>query len=183
MNEPAHLHPFEFPPGLGDENAQLHGPIAVLGAGGFIGAAMLRSLLSYRKDCYGVTQQVFVPWRLVGLPASNIVTCDIRNPRRHELFTRLKFKTVFFFAAYGAYARQTESRQIYETNLLGLLNVLEAAEGNGINAFVHAGSSSEYGLNCAAPTEDAPLEPNSHYSVSKNRRRESPPLQGDGRRP
>ena len=85
---------------------------------------------------------------------------------RH-LFTRLKFKTVFFFAAYGAYARQTESRQIYETNVLGLLNVLEAAESGGIDAFVHAGSSSEYGLNCAAPTEDAPLEPNSHYSVSK----------------
>src|SRR5690606_9804676 len=30
-----------------------------------------------------------------------------------------------------------------------------------------AGSSSEYGLNAAAPDEDAPLSPNSHYAVTK----------------
>jgi dolichol-phosphate mannosyltransferase len=128
----------------------------------------LRALLAYRTDCCGVTQQVFVPWRLAGLPAANIVTCDIRDPDAvAHLFASRKFKTVFFFAAYGAYARQTQSRLVYETNLIGLLNVLEAAEVNGISSFVHAGSSSEYGLNSAAPREDAPLEPNSHYSVSK----------------
>ena len=37
----------------------------------------------------------------------------------------------------------------------------------GLAAFVHAGSSSEYGLNSAAPAEDAHLLPNSHYAVSK----------------
>ena len=168
MTEAAPLHPFELPPGLAEEIAGLSGPIAVFGAGGFIGAAILRTLLAHRKDCYGITQQSFVPWRLVGLPPSNVITCDIRDPEAvGRLFTRIKFKTTFFFAAYGAYARQTESRQIYETNVLGLLNVLEAAEAGGMNAFVHAGSSSEYGLNCAAPAEDAALEPNSHYSVSK----------------
>ena len=168
MSDSVPLHPFKFPDGLSDEIAGLHGPIAVIGAGGFIGAAMLRSLLSYRKDCYGITQQVFVPWRLVGLPTTNIVTCDIRDPEAvARLLGRFKFKTIFFFAAYGAYARQTESRQIYDTNVLGLLNVIEAAEDGGLSALVHAGSSSEYGLNCAAPSEDAPLEPNSHYSVSK----------------
>ncbi|MDX8399523.1 MAG: GDP-mannose 4,6-dehydratase, partial [Gallionellaceae bacterium] len=34
-------------------------------------------------------------------------------------------------------------------------------------AFVHAGSSSEYGTNCAAPAEDSVCEPNSPYAVSK----------------
>ena len=36
-----------------------------------------------------------------------------------------------------------------------------------ISAFVHAGSSSEYGTNSAAPPETARCEPNSHYAVSK----------------
>ena len=168
MSQPVHLHPFAFPAGFEEEVAGLQGPIAIVGAGGFIGAAMLRTLVGLRKDTYGIILQPFMPWRLVGLPPSNVVTCDIRDREAvARLFAHLKFKTVFFFAAYGAYARQTDSRQIYETNLLGLLNVLEAAEGGGINAFIHAGSSSEYGLNCAAPPEGAPLEPNSHYSVSK----------------
>src|SRR3984885_3161876 len=109
-----------------------------------------------------------MPWRLGGLPSSNVVTCDIRDVDAVDrLCTQRGFKTFFSLTAYGAYARQTESRQIYDTNLLGLLHVLEAAERGGVEAFVHAGSSSEYGLNCAAPKEDAPLEPNSHYAVSK----------------
>src|SRR6201999_1692898 len=100
--------------------------------------------------------------------AANVVTCDVRDTEAvKRLFARLKLKTIFFFAAYGAYARQTESTQIYETIVLGLLHVLEAAEAGGFDAFVHAGSSSEYGLNCAGPDEDAVLMPNSHYSVSK----------------
>jgi nucleoside-diphosphate-sugar epimerase len=44
---------------------------------------------------------------------------------------------------------------------------LELSSKFSIKAFIHAGSSSEYGLNCAAPTEDAPLQPNSHYAVTK----------------
>ena len=33
--------------------------------------------------------------------------------------------------------------------------------------YIHAGSSSEYGFNCTAPKETDPVEPNSHYAVSK----------------
>jgi dolichol-phosphate mannosyltransferase len=56
---------------------------------------------------------------------------------------------------------------IYETNLIGLLNLLELSSQFSIKAFVHAGSSSEYGLNAAGPSEDDPLQPNSHYAVTK----------------
>src|SRR6185369_12426045 len=34
-------------------------------------------------------------------------------------------------------------------------------------AFVQAGTSSEYGFNCSAPSEDAPTLPDSDYAVSK----------------
>ena len=36
-----------------------------------------------------------------------------------------------------------------------------------IAAYVHAGTSSEYGLNSNRPSEDSVLRPNSHYAVSK----------------
>jgi len=37
----------------------------------------------------------------------------------------------------------------------------------GFQAFVQAGSSSEYGFNCSAPREDGATEPDSDYAVSK----------------
>lgn len=56
---------------------------------------------------------------------------------------------------------------IYQTNVLGLLNLLEVSSQYSIKAFIHAGSSSEYGINCKAPLENDELYPNSHYAVTK----------------
>ncbi|MBS1612614.1 MAG: NAD(P)-dependent oxidoreductase, partial [Bacteroidetes bacterium] len=43
---------------------QLEGPIVVFGAGGFIGANLVRTILAHRDDVYAVTSKPFVPWRL-----------------------------------------------------------------------------------------------------------------------
>ena len=146
----------------------LPGPVVIFGSGGFIGAGLLRSLLKIRQDVFGVTQQYYVPWRLRGIPAGNIVRCDQTRPDQvHSLLMAHRFKTVFAFAAYGAYSRQTDSDLIYRTNVQGLLNIVKTAMESGVERIVHAGSSSEYGLNCAGPSENAKMQPNSHYSVSK----------------
>ena len=51
--------------------------------------------------------------------------------------------------------------------MLGTLNILEAAADQGFEAFVHAGSSSEYGFKDHPPGENEWLEPNSYYAVGK----------------
>lgn len=71
-------------------------------------------------------------------------------------------------AAYGAYSQQDDINRIYQTNFAGLLNILESALPYKIAALIHAGSSSEYGLNCRGPHENDLKIPNSHYAVSKN---------------
>jgi nucleoside-diphosphate-sugar epimerase/glycosyltransferase involved in cell wall biosynthesis len=148
--------------------AALPGPIAIFGAGGFVGANLARELSSRRSDVYAITHQSFIPWRLVDIPQTTIVKCDINNQVDvREVFKTFRFKTVLFFATYGGYSKQTDVSLIYQTNVLGLLNVLLAAEEQGIAALVHAGSQSEYGLNCSGSKEDWSLEPNSHYAVSK----------------
>lgn len=45
--------------------------------------------------------------------------------------------------------------------------MLKISREYGVEAFVQAGSSSEYGLNCTAPAEESALVPNSDYAVSK----------------
>jgi nucleoside-diphosphate-sugar epimerase/glycosyltransferase involved in cell wall biosynthesis len=151
-----------------EEVNKLQGPIVIFGAGGFIGANLMRQILKYRKDVYAVTSKPFIPWRLDDINPNNILHGDITKKNHVEaLFDKHQFKTIFDLAAYGAYSKQTEVNKIYQTNIIGLLNLLETSSKFTFKAFVHAGSSSEYGLNCSAPKEDDILKPNSHYSVSK----------------
>jgi len=156
------------PANLEEKIKLLEGPIVVFGAGGFLGANLIRRLLESRSDAYAVTHQGFVPWRLIGLPTTNILRCDITNQAETQhLFEEYGFRTIFNLAAYGGYARQNDPQTIFRTNLFGLMNILNGAETKGFAALVHAGSSSEYGENSAAPNESAELLPNSYYSVSK----------------
>jgi len=150
------------------EVLKLEGPIVVFGAGGFIGANLVRTMLQYRNDVFAVTSKPFIPWRLDDINPGNILHCNIiKKNQVEDVFKEHRFKTIFDLVAYGAYSKQSDVDLIYETNFMGLLNLLEIASQFSIKAFVHAGSSSEYGLNASGPKEDDPLEPNSHYAVTK----------------
>ncbi len=150
------------------EVLKLQGPVVVFGAGGFIGANLIRTILAYRNDVFAVTSKPFVPWRLDDIPHNHILHCNInKKDQVHKLFEENQFRTIFDLVAYGAYSKQDDVDLIYETNVMGFLNILETASRFSINAYIHAGSSSEYGLNASAPKENDPLMPNSHYAVTK----------------
>lgn len=150
--------------------AAIEGPIAVFGAGGFIGLNLLRALLRFRQDVYGISQDHLNNWRFVAgnIPHQNRISCDINDFTQLEgLIKNLKPKTIFNLAAYGAYSKQKEYKKIYYTNFNSSIDMLELLKNQGFSSYLHAGSSSEYGLNSAEPKEEDELIPNSHYAVSK----------------
>ncbi len=151
---------------------KLPGPILIIGASGFIGAKLLFSLASRRDDIYATARHLETSWRLVHIPPrlrpGRLLTLDITDKNQLDyMFKHLRPRTVFNLSAYGAYERQAEAARIHEVNYLGTLNVIRSLMETGCDAYVHAGSSSEYGLNCAAPHENGELRPNSDYAVSK----------------
>ena len=153
---------------LQEKIKELEGPVFVFGASGFIGVNVFNQILSVRNDCYAITHDAINAWRLKALntPVSSIIHCDITSfISVKNIFEKYKPKTVFNLAAYGAYSKQKDVRLIYETNVNGTVNILENCAD--VKSYVHAGSSSEYGTNSAAPMETDPLEPNSHYAASK----------------
>ncbi len=153
---------------LTDKILQLKGPIFVFGASGFIGANLFEQLFRVRKDCYALTHDATKAWRLklLDVPSENVVHCDIVSGNSvREVFERYKPGTIFNLAAYGAYSKQKNVNLIYDTNVTGTVNILEHCSPE--TAYIHAGSSSEYGFNCTAPKETDRVEPNSHYAVSK----------------
>jgi polyisoprenyl-phosphate glycosyltransferase len=151
---------------LGDWVRALRGPILVLGAGGFVGANLLRRLLGHREDVFGVVRSL-PAWRLDGIDR-HILEADLNDlAAARNLVANVRPRTVFNCTAYGAYSFETDFDLIYRTNFAALVQLVELLADTDLAAFVHAGSSSEYGTKSAGPLEEESLQPNSHYSVSK----------------
>jgi polyisoprenyl-phosphate glycosyltransferase len=152
---------------IGDWVKALRGPILVLGAGGFVGANLLRMLLRHRDDVYGVVRLLPV-WRLEGVDSQHILEVDLTDlAATRNMIGKLGPATLFDCIAYGAYSFETDYNLIYRTNFTSLVQLVELLAQTSFTALVHAGSSSEYGLKSAGPSEDESLQPNSHYAVSK----------------
>lgn len=147
---------------------KLQGPILITGAGGFVGANLLRQLLEVRNDVFG-TITSGSNWRLDGIRRQHLPRIDLLDASSvRNVCDQVRPKIIFHCAAFGAYPFQNDSARIYQTNFVGLSNFLDAVSSLDLNSFVHAGTSSEYGLNCAGPDENAHREPNSRYAVSKS---------------
>lgn len=145
----------------------LEGPILVTGASGFIGANLFKEIAAVRRDVFAVVRQD-KGWRLVDVHDDRIISVDLNDANATKnLVDSVQPRTVFDCVAYGAYSFEEDVDLIYRTNFLALSNLVNELARYSLAAFVHAGSSSEYGANCAAPPEDAMRDANSHYAVSK----------------
>lgn len=145
----------------------LQGPILVTGASGFVGANLFKKILACRKDVFAVVRSE-KNWRLSDIDDEKIIVGDITDySSAQNIVNNISPKTVFNCIAYGAYSFEEDSNLIYQTNFQAVAHFADLLLKSKIAAFVHAGSSSEYGTNCAAPLESDTCEPNSPYSVSK----------------
>ena len=145
----------------------LPGPILVIGASGFIGANLLRRCLINREDVVG-TFFSGDSWRLHEIPATNTAFLNLQDTVSVlSVFHRVQPRTVFDCSSFGAYSFEQEFERIHSTNYLSFVRLMEVVSELDLSAYVHAGSSSEYGLNASGPSESEILIPNSHYAVSK----------------
>jgi len=145
----------------------LNGPILVTGASGFIGANLYKLLTAVRSDVYAVVNRE-KGWRLVDVNDERVIAVDLNDfAATKNLVNSVNPQTVFDCVAYGAYSFEEDTNLIYQTNFQAIVNLVSLLATRPFTAFIHAGSSSEYGTNCAAPSEDSVCEPNSPYAVSK----------------
>jgi len=147
---------------------ELHGPILILGASGFIGANLMRALAGVRADVYGTASRD-PAWRLAPFGGDQLITVDLlARGNVAALLDRVQPGTVFDCVAYGAYPFEQDVERMYLTNVVFKQELIEQLVQRGTHCYIHAGSSSEYGARSAAPDEAAAPAPNSHYAVTKN---------------
>lgn len=143
--------------------------VLVTGAAGFVGANLTRRLLVMGHQVHLLGTELGGAWRLQGICKDlTLHEVDLRDAEQVRQAVRIaRPDWIFHLAVHGAYSWQTDPRTILETNVLGTAHLVEACRKVGFEMFVNTGSSSEYGRKNHAPSEDAWLEPNSCYAVSK----------------
>jgi polyisoprenyl-phosphate glycosyltransferase len=144
-------------------------PVVVTGCSGFVGANLVQGIVARGGRVVGVESPSGIDWRTRSLPGAEVVRLDLCREADVQAFVReVQPLAIYNCAAYGAYSIQADPRRIYDVNILAVRHLLEAARNvRDFRAFVQAGSSSEYGFNCAGPSETEPTEPDSDYAVSK----------------
>jgi nucleoside-diphosphate-sugar epimerase len=140
----------------------------VTGAGGFVGANLVRYLLGRGHEPVAMLRPGGDSWRLEDVAAeTRIEFVDLRQPEAvSRVVLDVRPDIVFNLAAYGAYSWQTDLDQMLAVNVRATEALLEGARRADAR-LIQAGSSSEYGFADRATTELDRVRPNSHYAITK----------------
>lgn len=143
----------------------------VTGGAGFIGSHMTELLLNCGYQVVviddlsvGTTKNLD---HLKGFPKLELVEKNILNS--HEFISKFKgADCVFHFAGIGDIVPSiNEPLRYCETNISGTINVLEACRQANVGQFIYAASSSCYGIAETPTSEDAPIDLQHPYAMSK----------------
>lgn len=140
----------------------------VTGAGGFIGANLVRYLLAGGHEPLAVLRPSGNTWRLDDLVGEiRQENVDLRDgDALMRLVAEARPEVIFHLAAHGAYSWQKDLDMMLAINVRATQTLLDCAAAVGAS-IVHAGTSSEYGYQDHPPREDELVSPNSQYAVTK----------------
>jgi dolichol-phosphate mannosyltransferase len=141
----------------------------VTGGTGFVGANLVRRLLRDGHAAHLLVRPEHAAWRIEEIQKDiRLHVLDLSDATAvAKTIAEIKPDWIFHLAAHGAYSWQTDIAEIFRTNVIGTIHLVEACLKTGFESIIHTGSSSEYGFKDHAPKETEGLEPNSHYAVAK----------------
>ncbi len=146
--------------------------LLVTGGAGYVGAHTVRHLLAAGIapadivvfDSLERGHSAFVP------AGVELMQGDLRSPEEVErLFSEHRFDSILHFAAYTYVGESVSDPALYfDNNVVGGLNLLEAARRHGCRNIVLSSTCAVYGTPASLPiTEDCALAPASPYGMSK----------------
>ena len=148
--------------------AQAYMKVLVTGVAGFIGSHVADELLALGHDVVGLDDLSGGFLDNVPSGVDFVKMSVVDHVSVEALFEKHRFDSVFHLAAYAAEGLSHFIRRFnYNTNLIGSINLLNAAVKNGTRCFVFTSSIAVYGAGQLPMTEDMQPSPEDPYGISK----------------
>ncbi len=143
--------------------------VIITGANGFIGSHLAGRILKENSEVYIISRENSDLWRLEELLKEiHILKGDIRDEEFvNKTFKQVKPEYVFHIAAYGVDSRQKDYVVAASSNIIGTINLLNAAIRYEGKKFLGTGTSMQYGNKEGIIDEECKLTPNNIYGSSK----------------
>lgn len=149
--------------------------VLVTGAGGFVGSHLVELLLKKGAQVRGLVRynsgntSGFLSEYAASYPDSlEIVAGDLNINETIRLATRGQDVIFHLAALIGIPYSYIHPEEVVQTNVVGTLNVLQAARDEGVERVIHTSTSEVYGSAISVPiAESHPLQPQSPYSATK----------------
>lgn len=139
------------------------------GAGGFVGANLVRRLLAEQASVHALVRNETDLWRL-GDVRERLVLHVAELTGRDDVRRVVRDVApdlVFHLAKHRGNPAALEYLAAYAHNLHATLHLLEAVEGGSLRRFVHAGSSLEYDLERSPLVESDASPPRTVHGITK----------------
>lgn len=141
----------------------------VTGAGGFVGANLVRALLRRGDEVHACVRPGGHNWRLRGLDAIIVHPVDMASPANIEHVVKdVEPDIVYHLAHYGGNKGQDDDELVRRVIVGGSEALYRACAAlPSLRVIVHTGSSSEYGPQTEAMREDMFAMPTNAYAKAK----------------
>ncbi|MEK7630422.1 MAG: GDP-mannose 4,6-dehydratase [Patescibacteria group bacterium] len=142
----------------------------VTGAGGFVGANLVRRLVNQGERVHALVRADKPNWRLADI-ADKITwhkadLCDKATVRTIAHTVQPEF--IYHLATAGVYAgAHVSDSEMIENNVCGFINLVDAVSDLNYACFINTGSSAEYGQKQNPMHEADICEPTTAYGISK----------------
>ncbi|WP_036945014.1 NAD-dependent epimerase/dehydratase family protein [Pseudobacteroides cellulosolvens] len=143
--------------------------VLITGASGFIGSHMVLRMVRENADVCVMARESSDLWRVEDvLNDIDIRRFDLRDQAALSAqMKQIKPDFIFHLGAYGVDARQKDYYEAVNTNIIGTMNLINAAGAIGCQKFINTGSCAEYGNKTEIIHEGDELTPLSIYGSTK----------------
>ena len=142
--------------------------VIVTGGAGFIGSHLVDELISRGIEVHVLDNLVSGQLHQVN-PEAHMYVVDIRSEEARRIILQVKPEAIFHLAAQADIGRSVQHPNYdADVNIIGTINLLEAARNAKVRKFIFASTSAVYGNSYNALISEADVTiPSSYYGLSK----------------